>query len=162
MKVVGRADAYIVELNADSLKLVNVSVKPLELHEEVAFREVAVELPHAVKFIEACQEAVIGIFYGFQVPFGNIAGDPYETEVSRCIVHKNVFVEGINQLNNLCHVPAGQSVFLAALRAGGYTFVIKGESVTVFGDPSCLASGVTHHEGEGFYRLRYHRSGADK
>ena len=162
MQVVGRADAYIIKLNAYSLELVNVPVKPLELHEKVALREVAVELPDAVKLVEACQEAVICVFYGSQVPFGYIAGDPYETEVLRCIIHKKFIVKGISLSNNFSHISAGQPVFLAALGADGHTSVVEGEPVPVFGDPSCLASGVTYNQGEWFYRFRYNRSGTDK
>ena len=88
VQVIGRTDAHIIELHAASLKLIDMPVEPFKLNEEVALRKVVVEFSHAVELVEAGQQPVACLLYGFKVPVGNIAGHPNESEIFRFVVHQ--------------------------------------------------------------------------
>jgi len=88
MQVIGRTDAHIIKLHAASLELVDMSVEPLKLNEEVALGKVAVEFPHAVELVKAGQQPVAGLLYGFEVSVGDVAGHSYEPEIFRFVIHQ--------------------------------------------------------------------------
>ena len=81
MQVVRRTNADKINLFAFPAEFVNMSVKSLEFYEEIGIRKIGINDPDTVVYIKGCNQVVMRLMYGLQMPYGNVTGHTYQSEI---------------------------------------------------------------------------------
>ena len=83
VQIVGGANAHIIDLVSAAPTLFNMSIKALELSEEVSVGEVTIDHPNAVIRVEGGDEVVACVFDGLHVARRDVASGTDESEIER-------------------------------------------------------------------------------
>src|SRR5215218_6869330 len=81
VQIVRRTNGNIIDLLATATELVHMPVEPLKLHKEIRFRKEAIDRPDRVVGIEDDLEIAANGFDRLHMPWRDITGGPYQSEV---------------------------------------------------------------------------------
>ena len=162
MKIIRRADTYIINFSSCAFEFIKMPVKSFKLHKKITFGEIAVNPANTIKFVETCKKIVACFLYCMKMFGSYITCYTYYSEIFWRVCHARLIKRCIKVLNYFRNFPISNPVSLSAFGARGKSIRVKFELMPVFAHPSGLPGRIANYQSIRFYFFCNHSSGTYK